>query len=316
MRGSVCLRGRASLRFVGVCGVAHVYACWHPHAADRDAIDADVAMMGAPHDLGRRFRSGARFGPRSFREALTLLSFGHAGAQDHEDDVVYLPTGTTRIVDIGDADVVHADTVRSHANIEFGVRKILAAGAFPVVLEAIARSPFPASRAFDDRELIHVVQIDARLEFVDERHGVRFDHGNPMRRAAERDHVTGLSQIGIRNVSSTARDGSEAARGIGSDILSVRQVRRLGIEGTPVRLATGARHQVMIDIDGFDPSIAPSKGTQSHGVLPHYETTRVRNFWTGWRGAARSWAWISSGFRRIMIAAARRRRPRRSVCRT
>ena len=36
---------------------------------------------------------------------------------DYEDDVVYLPADTTRIVDIGDADIIHTDTKQSHANI-------------------------------------------------------------------------------------------------------------------------------------------------------------------------------------------------------
>ena len=54
------------------------------------------------------------------------------------------------------------------------------------------------------------MQIDAHLDFVDVRHGVRYGHGNPMRRAAEKPYVTGLSQMGIRNVSSTAKDGYEA----------------------------------------------------------------------------------------------------------
>jgi agmatinase len=40
------------------------------------------------------------------------------------------------IVDIGDADIVHTDTERSHANIETGVRAILDAGALPVVIWA------------------------------------------------------------------------------------------------------------------------------------------------------------------------------------
>ena len=44
--------------------------------------------------------------------------------------------------------------------------------------------------------------------------------------AAEQDHVTGLSQLGIRNVSSTSKEGYDAARAMGSDILSVRQVRK------------------------------------------------------------------------------------------
>ena len=59
---------------------------------------------------------------------------------------------------------------------------------------------------------IHIVQIDAHLDFVDERHGVTRGHGNPMRRAAEKDYVTGITALGIRNVSSTAKDGYDAAR--------------------------------------------------------------------------------------------------------
>jgi hypothetical protein len=55
--------------------------------------------------------SGARFGPRGIREASTLFSFGHGGAYDHEDDVTYLPNqDKVRIVDLGDADIVHTDT--------------------------------------------------------------------------------------------------------------------------------------------------------------------------------------------------------------
>ena len=41
----------------------------------------------------------------------------------------------------------------------------------------------------------HILQIDAHLDFVDERHGVRYGHGNPMRRAAEKDYVSGLTQV-------------------------------------------------------------------------------------------------------------------------
>ena len=129
-------------------------------------------------------------------------------------------------VDIGDADIVHTDTVKSHANIEFGVRKMLAAGALPVVLGGDHSINIPCVAAFSEQEPIHIVQIDAHLDFVDERHGVRFGHGNPLRRAAEKSYVTGLTQIGIRNVSSTAREGYEDARRMGSDILSVRQFRR------------------------------------------------------------------------------------------
>ena len=256
--------GRLDLPFVGICSFGK-----YPIQLDWEKIDCDVAILGAPFDGGTQFRPGARFGPRAIREASTLFAFGHAGAYDHEDDVTYL--AGVKIADIGDADIVHTNTELSHANIELGVRKVLAAGALPVVLGGDHSVNIPCIRAFADAAPVHLVQIDAHLDFVDERHGVRNGHGNPMRRAAEQKHVTGLTQLGIRNVSSTARDGYEAARGFGSDILSVRQVRSLGIAQVLARIPLHARYYLSIDIDAFDPSIAPGTGTPSHGGFTYYE---------------------------------------------
>ena len=262
--------GRLNLPFVGICTFGK-----YPYVEDWDTIRADAAIMGAPFDAGTQWRSGARMGPRAVREASTLFSFGHAGAYDFEDDVTYLDPGTVTIVDIGDADIVHTDTIQSHANIEHGVRRMLAAGALPVVIGGDHSVNIPCINAFDDQDPIHIVQIDAHLDFVDERHGVRHGHGNPMRRAAEKPYVTGLTQIGIRNVSSTARDGYEAARAMGSDILSVRHVRSMGVETVLGRIPAGKRYYLTIDIDGFDPSIAPGTGTPSHGGFLYYEVLEL-----------------------------------------
>ncbi|HEY0291391.1 MAG TPA: agmatinase [Hansschlegelia sp.] len=262
--------GRLDLPFVGVATFGK-----YPLVLDWDAIDADVCILGAPFDLGTQWRSGARSGPRAIREASTLFAFGHAGAYDHEDDVVYLSAETTRIVDIGDADMIHTDTAQSHANIELGVRKILKAGALPVVMGGDHSVNIPCIAAFSEQDPIHLVQFDAHLDFVDERHGVRYGHGSPMRRAAERPYVTGLTQLGIRNVSSTAREGYDDARAMGADILSVRQIRKLGTDAVLARIPEGARYYVTIDIDGFDPSIAPGTCTPSHGGFGYYEVLEL-----------------------------------------
>ena len=262
--------GRLNLPFVGLCTFGK-----YPYQPDWSNIDADFAVLGAPFDLGTQFRAGARFGPRGIREASTLFSFSHAGAYDHEDDVTYLEADKVRIVDIGDADIIHTDTMQSHANIEAGVRAILKAGAVPIVLGGDHSVNIPCINAFSDQEPFHLVQIDAHLDFVDERHGVRYGHGNPMRRAAEKSYVTGLSQIGIRNVSSTARDGYEDALKMGSDIQSVRQFRAMGVEAMLDLIPAGGRYYVTIDIDGFDPSIAPGTGTPSHGGFLYYEVLEL-----------------------------------------
>jgi agmatinase len=261
--------GRLNLPFVGISTFGK-----RPYVSDWAAIDADVAIMGAPFDFGTQYRAGTRFGPRAVREASTLFSFGHAGAYDHEDDCTYLG-GDVRMVDIGDADIVHTDTQTSHANIESGVRAILATGALPVVIGGDHSINIPCINAFDDQGDIHILQIDAHLDFVDVRHGVRNGHGNPMRRAAEKPYVTGLTQLGIRNVSSTTREGYEDARAMGSDILSVRQVRALGVAEVIARIPQGARLYVTIDIDAFCPSIAPGTGTPSHGGFLYYDVLEL-----------------------------------------
>lgn len=268
--------GRLNLPFVGIATFGK-----RPYVADWGKIEADVAILGAPFDFGTQFRPGARFGPRAVREASTLFSFGHAGAYDHEDDCTYLGADV-RIVDMGDADIVHTDTVASHANIALGVRAALAAGALPVVIGGDHSVNIPCIAAFEGRGPIHILQIDAHLDFVDVRHGVRHGHGNPMRRAAERSCVTGLTQLGIRNVSSTTREGYDAARSMGSDILSVRQFRALGVAAVLARIPAGARLYVTIDIDGFCPSIAPGTGTPSHGGFLYYEVLELL------QGAARA----------------------------
>ena len=105
-------KGRLNLPFVGFCTFAK-----SPIAEDWDNIKADVAFMGAPYDCGTQWRSGARMGPRSIREASTLFSFGHGGAYSYEDDTMYLQG--VSIVDMGDADMIHTNTEQSHANIEY-----------------------------------------------------------------------------------------------------------------------------------------------------------------------------------------------------
>jgi len=157
---------------------------------------------------------------------------------------------------------------------------------------ATIRSTFLASKAFEDNCAengpIHVVQIDAHLDFVDERKGVTDGHGNPMRRALERDYVSGMTQLGIRNVSSTAREGYIDARARGSDILSVRQVRALGTQSVLERIPEGARYYVTIDIDAFCPSIAPGTGTPSHGGFHYYD------YWKYFKVSASGAMWSAS----------------------
>ena len=133
----------------------------------------------------------------------------------------------------------------------------------------------PCIDAFENEEPFHLIQIDAHLDFVDERHGVKYGHGNPMRRASEKEYVSGMTQIGIRNVSSTAKEGYVDAREKGSKIFSVRHVRQMGLNKILDEIPKGKRYYITIDIDAFDPSIASGTGTPSHGGFYYYEVLEL-----------------------------------------
>ena len=160
-----------------------------------------MAIVGAPYDMGTQVRSGARYGPRGIRNASAIYGMRSVKYYDSEFDEVYLD-GVT-IVDVGDADMIHGRPDACLANIQATTEKILERGAMPVTLGGDHAVPIPILRAFRDRGPICVVQIDAHLDFVDNRFGVTEGHGNVMRRILEMDHVTGIAQLGIRGPGSS-----------------------------------------------------------------------------------------------------------------
>mmetsp|Transcript_5231 Transcript_5231/g.12603 ORF Transcript_5231/g.12603 Transcript_5231/m.12603 type:complete len:358 (+) Transcript_5231:88-1161(+) len=259
--------GRLNLPFVGhtTFGKYAPVTDW----SDLRAIKADFAVLGVPNDMGTQYRSGARMGPRSIREASTLYQFGHKEVFDFDTGETY-SYGT--VVDIGDVDVVHTDQVQSLNRTRQSVETILHAGMIPIILGGDHATTSPVCSALAVlQKPIFLIQIDAHLDFVDERHGVRYGHGNPMRRCLEMQHITGMLQLGIRGVSSTAKSGFEDAEKMGSTILSVRKVRELGTAAIAARVPKGSHVYFSIDIDGLDPSIAPGTGTPSHGGFLYYE---------------------------------------------
>jgi agmatinase len=253
---------RLNLPFTGIATFAKI-----PYQPDLDALDADVAIVGAPYDISTQVRPGARYGPRGIRNASAIYGLRTVKYYDAEADEVFLDG--VSIVDVGDADMVHASPDRCLANIQATTEKILERGALPVTLGGDHAIPIPVLRAFRDHGPICVVQIDAHLDFVDERFGVREGHGNVMRRIAEMDHVSGLAQIGIRGPGSSDPSDFDDARRMGSVIIGPREFRRIGVEAVADQIPDAPRYYVTMDCDGFDAAAMPGTGSPSPGGF-HY----------------------------------------------
>jgi agmatinase len=255
---------RLNLPFTGIATFAKVR--YHD---DLSTLDADVAIVGAPYDLGTQVRSGARFGPRGIRAASTIYGMRTVTYYDAEFDEIYLDG--VRIVDVGDADMIHSNPEACLSNIQAATERILDCGAMPVTLGGDHAVTIPLVRAQAGNGPMCVVQIDAHLDFVDERFGVREGHGNVMRRVAEMDHVSGIAQIGIRGPGSSDPSDFVDARAMGSQIIGPRELRRIGIDAVLERIPEAPNYYVTIDCDGFDAALMPGTGSPSPGGLNYHE---------------------------------------------
>ncbi|MBT2737492.1 agmatinase [Bacillus sp. ISL-7] len=258
-----------NLPFTGICTFGK-----YPVCSDINELDADVAVIGVPNDMGTQWKSGARMGPRGIREGSTLYSFGLNGAYDIEKDITYLGP-RWKVVDCGDVDMVHGDMMQCHENTEEAIRKIVSKGAMPVVLGGDHSITIPVGKALEELGPFHVIQIDAHLDWADHRSGQRYGHGSCIRRLSEMDHVQKIFQFGIRGISSSLKEDVDAAREYGSVILSPRQIRKMGIESVLELLPEGEKYYITLDIDGLDPSVAPGTGTPSPGGFIYDEVNEL-----------------------------------------
>ncbi len=258
---------RMDMPFVG-----HVTFARQPACPDWDKLDgADVAILGFPLDTASSYRSGTRFGPRAIREASMFHSFGPEGVFSFEDQVTYLTAEEVKIVDAGDADIIYADARLSLANGEQAVRALLDAKTMPFIFGGDHSITAATIAAFSNEKPIHILHLDAHFDFIDGRNGITWGHGSPMRRASEMAHVKGITTLGVRNMGAVGAKDWKAAQDYGVHVASMRQVRAQGAIASLSHIPEGERVYVTIDIDGFDPSIAPGTGTISHGGFSYYE---------------------------------------------
>jgi agmatinase len=226
----------------------------------------DVAIVGAPMDDLVSDRPGTRFAPRAIRAASCPPGPHLEAAVD--------AFAALRIADFGDAPVLPADALRSHAAIEATVGQVLAAGAIPVVLGGDHAITEPSMRAC---AAVHgpvgMVHFDTHTDTGAEVFGVEVSHGTFIRRLVDQGAIDAAryAQIGLRGYWPGKDEFAwQAERGITS--LFAHDVRDLGIREVVRRAveAVGAAGPVYltVDVDVLDPAfLGGGTGTPEPGGM-------------------------------------------------
>jgi agmatinase len=236
-----------------------------PYSEDPDdLVGVDVAIVGAATDDLVSDRPGARFGPRAIRAAGCPPGRHLAVGVD--------PFETLRVLDFGDAPVLPANAVASHAAIEATVTQVLDAGAIAIVLGGDHSISQPEIRAAAARHgALGLVHFDAHTDTATKVFGVERSHGTPMRRLVEEGALDPARyvQIGLRGYwPGEAEFAWQREQGITS--LFMHDIAALGIEeivGRAAGIVGSGPAFLSVDIDVLDPSVAPGTGTPEPGGM-------------------------------------------------
>jgi agmatinase len=177
-----------------------------------------------------------------------------------------------RVVDFGDAPILPADPVRSHAAIQATVASVLAAGAMPVILGGDHSIAEPDIRAVAEHcGPVGLIHFDTHTDTGREVFGATLSHGSCMYRLVESGHIDPARyvQIGLRGYWPGAEEfGWQRERGVVSHFM--HDVRDRGIRAV---VADTIEHVgagpvfLSVDIDVLDPAFAPGTGTPEPGGM-------------------------------------------------
>jgi agmatinase len=154
-------------------------------------------------------------------------------------------------------------------------RAVHDAGAVPILIGGDDSVAVPVMRGLDGAGTLHILQIDAHIDWRDDIGGERMGYSSTMRRASELACVASMTQVGIRAVGSARRAEVETARAWGARLVTVAGARRIGIEAVADTLPRDGSLLIHIDCDAMDPGICPGVNALSPGGFAFHEMTTL-----------------------------------------
>jgi arginase family enzyme len=215
-----------------------------PYLEDVNQVGGhDVAIVGAPFDMGTTFRPGARWAPQAVRQISKLYD-------GYNLDMAVDLFEELDIVDVGDVFVIPSNIEKTFDQIDKAVDHIAASGVFPVIIGGDHSIGYPDVRAVA-RHVdgnVGIVHLDRHIDLaerdMDERmHTTQWFHATRIPNIPSAN----LVQVGIERAAEAALE------------LASQNTKAIFLS---------------LDIDVVDPGSAPGTGTPEPGGLSSREMLR------------------------------------------
>ncbi len=248
-----------------------------PIVNDLDNFKADIAIIGIPfgdpYSMGEASNDQSnapthirRFCERALR-GLDRFDFDIGGKLLNDQDI--------KVVDCGDVIGEAKDVSGNHLRSEQAVRKILNAGALPIILGGDHAIPIPVFRALENSGPITLIQVDAHIDWRDTFHGVTQGLSSVIRRASEMNHINEIYQIGLRSAGSARVEEVEAALNYGANLISDMELQDVGMQEILDRIPDKQNYYLTIDADGVDPTIMPAVAGPAPGGVNYSQMRKL-----------------------------------------
>ncbi len=239
---------------------------------DLVAGEVEVAIMGAPLDMGTGIR-GAAYGPRAVRTGAIYKGQG-PNVPQHMHTMVS-PFNELTIVDYGDIAVDDLSTERSVGHIREMVREVAASGTIPIIVGGDHSLMYPDVAGVVDvygAGKVGVVHFDAHFDAQPSGSHL-LSHGQPVHRLFSEKIVPGENfiQVGLRGYW-PGKAGFEWMREHGLRYHTMAEVEKKGWKPVMDRVLEEALEGpeyifISFDVDVLDPAYMPGTGTPEPGGL-------------------------------------------------
>ncbi len=237
-----------------------------------DLNTADAALFGAPHGTPYPEIANEPFAaaPDALRSALAE-DIGWEHHWDFDLDGPLLNDADFSVADLGNLTTKPDDGPGNRELIRSATERIVSAGCIPIMIGGDDSTPIPFLQGFVGRGPLTILQIDAHIDWRDERRGEPLGYSSTMRRASEMDHVEKIIQVGIRGLGSARKEEVVFARDWGADIITARAVHENGLGPVLAHVAENTNCVVTFDCDAFDAGIMPAVMAPTPGGLTYLQ---------------------------------------------